>query len=71
MAVHTATQYESDPTPPLWTIDDVARRLAISRDSVYRLVRSGALSPLRVGERLRFRPEEIEQYLERRREKAP
>ena len=70
MAGHHAPQYGRRPTAPLplWTIDDVAQRLAISRDGVYRLVRAGALSPSRVGERLRFRPEEIEDYLERRRE---
>jgi excisionase family DNA binding protein len=70
MTVHEATPYVGDTTDPtrLLTVSDVAHRLAISRDSVYRFVRSGALSPLRVGERLRFRPEEIEEYLERNRE---
>jgi excisionase family DNA binding protein len=68
MTVHTAPPYEGLRTPPLLTINDVAHQLAISRDSVYRLVRSGSLIPSRVGERLRFRPEDIEAYLERRRE---
>jgi excisionase family DNA binding protein len=38
---------------------------------VYRLVRSGALTPLRVGERLRFRVGDLEDYLERGREQGP
>jgi excisionase family DNA binding protein len=71
MTVHTKSPYGDRPTAPLLTINDVARQLAISRDSVYRLVGSGALTPFRVGERLRFRQEDIEAYLERRREPAP
>jgi len=65
MDVHTATRYRGPTTAPLLTINDVAHQLAISRDSVYRLVRSGALPSLRVGERLRFRPSDIEAYLAR------
>jgi excisionase family DNA binding protein len=67
MSVHTKPEYGGAKTP-LLTINDVAHQLAISRDSVYRLIRSGAFSPIRVGERLRFRQEDIEDYLERRRE---
>ena len=70
MTVHTAPPYKG-LTTPLLTINDVAHQLAISRDSVYRLIRSGALTPFRVGERLRFSQEEIEAYLERRREPVP
>lgn len=47
------------------SVNEVARFLSISRDSVYRLVRSGALPAVKVGERLRFRPEEIDRYLDR------
>jgi excisionase family DNA binding protein len=47
------------------SVNEVATFLAISRDSVYRLVRSGALPAVKVGERLRFRPEAIEAYLDR------
>lgn len=67
MSSHSATQYGDERTEPvrLLTINDVAFRLAISRDSVYRLVRSGALRPLRVGERLRFREQDIDSYLNR------
>jgi excisionase family DNA binding protein len=71
MTSHTETRYRGTPTAPLLTINDVAHQLAISRDSVYRLLRSGTLPALRVGERLRFRPSDIEAYLERGRVKAP
>jgi excisionase family DNA binding protein len=47
------------------TVNDVAFALSISRDSVYRLVRAGDLRGRRVGQRLRFRPAEIEAYVER------
>ena len=63
MARHDRTSY-AEPRP-LLTVNDFARQLAISRDSVYRLINSGALTTVRVGERLRFRPEQIEEYLER------
>jgi excisionase family DNA binding protein len=67
MPVHSATEYGDARMEPLrlLTINDVAYSLAISRDSVYRLVRSGSLSPIRVGERLRFRREDIDAYLNR------
>jgi excisionase family DNA binding protein len=71
MPTHEATGYGARPTERLLTINDVADRLAISRDTVYRLVRSGALTPLRVGERLRFRVGDLEDYLERGREQGP
>jgi excisionase family DNA binding protein len=51
----------------LYTVDDVAALLAVSRKTVYRLTRRGELVPSRVGERLRFRPSEIDDYLERNR----
>jgi putative molybdopterin biosynthesis protein len=66
MSVHKPTAYGS-PRSALLTVNAVAELLAISRDSVYRLVRQGELVPYRVGERLRFRPEEIDAYLERSR----
>jgi excisionase family DNA binding protein len=67
MAGHRTTRYSGGLTAPrpLLTVNDVALTLAISRDSVYRLVRQGALNPVRVGERLRFRQSDIDAYLDR------
>jgi excisionase family DNA binding protein len=53
------------------TVDDAASYLRISRRQVYKLVRTSELRSVRVGERLRFRPVEVERYLERDRESAP
>ena len=43
----------------------VAQLLGIGRTTVYRLVNTGELRAVRVGERLRFRPEDVDAYLER------
>jgi excisionase family DNA binding protein len=52
---------------PLLTINDTCAWLAICRHTLYNLVRRGELEPLRVGERLRFEPNEIRDYLRRNR----
>jgi excisionase family DNA binding protein len=60
--------YAADQLEQLLTIADVARVLGISRGSVYTLMRSGELVPIRVGERARFEPADVRAYLERHRE---
>jgi excisionase family DNA binding protein len=49
----------------LLTLTETAEVLAIPRTGIYRLVNAGELSPVRVGRRLRFRPEHLEEYLQR------
>ena len=39
--------------------------LKVSRGTVYKLVNRGELPAVRVGERLRFRPADVDRYLER------
>jgi excisionase family DNA binding protein len=51
--------------PELLTVADLARNLGVSRWTVYRLVRSGDIKAVRVGERIRFRPADVDAYLER------
>ncbi len=62
MMSHNGTAYEQRMTTPqpLLTVDQAARFLGVSRRQVYRLVRSGELKPLRVGQRLRFRVRDLE-----------
>jgi len=55
----------------LRTIDGLAAYLGISRTGVYRLVASGDLKAVRVGKRMRFRPEDIAAYLERDEKESP
>lgn len=64
MARHESTVYDA-LRPALLTVNDVARLLSVSRDTVYKLVNAGDLRAVRVSERLRFRPEDVEHYLER------
>ena len=61
------TRHESTadaPPEPLLSINDVCRWLAVGRDTVYALVWRGELEPVRVGERNRFLPAEVRDYLE-------
>jgi len=55
----------------LLTINDVARLLVVSRAKVYELMSTGALVPIRVGERARFDPADVRAYLKRHREATP
>jgi len=57
--------YESQRSA-LLSVDEVGEFLGISRSGVYRLVRSGEVPSYRVGERLRFRQEEIDTYVDQR-----
>jgi excisionase family DNA binding protein len=56
---------------PLLTIDRGCEWLQISRQTMYRLIARGELSPVRVGERLRLVPKDVRDYLERNRESSP
>jgi excisionase family DNA binding protein len=49
----------------LLTVNELARHLGISKWTVYRLVRDGEIRAVRVGERIRFRPADVDAYLER------
>jgi excisionase family DNA binding protein len=54
--------------PRFLSVNEVAAVLGVSRKTVYRLVNRGALSPVRVGSRMRFRLSELDEHLERSRE---
>jgi excisionase family DNA binding protein len=60
-----------DVLAPLLSINEVAELLGISRPTVYALIRRGELIPIRVGERLRFDPADVRNYLDRHRETDP
>lgn len=46
-------------------VEEVARRLRCSKWTVYRMVREGRLAAVRVGRRLLFRQEAVEELLAR------
>ncbi len=50
-------------TPRLRTPKEIAERLGVGRETIYRLVERGQLQAVRVGSLLRFRDEDVEAYL--------
>jgi len=63
MSTHQA-EVNPRPRTSLRTVDELAADLRVSRWTVYKLVRDGHLRAVHVGERLRFRDEDVERYLE-------
>jgi hypothetical protein len=65
---HTSRQFQRNIAAfqALYTVEDLQTRLRMSRSGIHRLVRSGALEPVRLDRRLRFRPEDIERLLAER-----
>ena len=61
---------ESDPrltfTGKFLTVGEVARHLRVSNMTVYRLVKSGQLSAVRIGRGYRIREDDVHRYLEQR-----
>lgn len=55
-----SARYDDDRMPRLVDVNTTAKVLGISRSQVYVLVKTGKLSPVRVGARLRFRLDELE-----------
>jgi excisionase family DNA binding protein len=66
MSTHKVTGYGGERFP-LLSVNDLAQQLKVSRAAIYRMVRRGELRPFRVGTRLRFDPDEIDELLERSR----
>ena len=71
MDCHEPRGYPPTRPEPLLTIDQLASVLAVSRPTVFRLLRRGELNAIRIGNRRRFRLEDVEAYIERNREPNP
>jgi excisionase family DNA binding protein len=56
---------------PVLSVNEAAHVLGVERSTIYRLLHTGELEAVRVGKRKRFRPEDLDAYLERGREPAP
>jgi excisionase family DNA binding protein len=56
---------------PSLTIRDVSDALNVSRATIYRLMETGELEPVRIRSRTRFEPEVVRGYIERNREAGP
>jgi excisionase family DNA binding protein len=69
---HLVTQrYDPHRISPVLSINEAADVLGIARATLYRLLRTGELQSVRVGKRRKFRPEDLDAYLERNREALP
>lgn len=53
----------SGPMPPLYTVTEVANYLHVSRSTVYRLIEDGSLRGTRIGQALRFTPDNIRELI--------
>jgi excisionase family DNA binding protein len=49
----------------LYTLPEVQEALSLGRSKIYELIGTGDLKPLRVGRAVRFRAQEIEEFVER------
>ena len=54
---------ESELIEPLLTVGEVAQLMRVSNMTVYRLIKSGQLSAIRVGKNYRIRRTDIDRYL--------
>ena len=50
-------------TRPLLTIEDVMKRLRVSRSMAYKLTESGALRCIRIGRSVRVRPADLDRFI--------
>ena len=55
-----------DFSEPLLTVGEVAQLMRVSNMTVYRLIKSGQLSAIRVGKNYRLRRVDINRYLDER-----
>ena len=56
--------------PVIWTVDDVAEYLRMSRSKVYRLVREQSIPGVRIGKAWRFRKDLLDAWLSERAEQS-
>lgn len=54
---------------PIFTLDDLATYLRVSKSTLYKLVQEGKVPGHKVGKHWRFRRETIDQWLDENREK--
>lgn len=57
-------------THPLFTVTTLCEHLAISRATLYRLIKRGEIEPLRIGSLTRFTEIEVSRYITRQQKQA-
>lgn len=58
-----ASQLRGVPSANLWTADDLAAYLSLSRRAVYALVAGSTVPHIRIGARLRFQPQSVQAWV--------
>jgi excisionase family DNA binding protein len=53
----------SDPQRRAWTVNSAARRISLSRSTIYKLMDQGLLASVKVGGRRLIRDEELEKLI--------
>lgn len=64
---HESSGLERTLLEPLLTVGEVCELFGVSKPTLYRVIRAGGLVPVRVGQRSRFRPQDVRAYLDRNR----
>ena len=62
---------EAHPTPLLVNLADAAKMLAVSRTTLYQLIWSEELVPIRIGRSVRFSVAQLEQFVASRTAPGP
>ena len=57
-------------TQPLFTVSTLCEHLAISRASLYRLIKKGRLEPLYIGSSTRFTQKEVDRFITHQQKQA-
>ena len=58
-----SSRLDSEPDSNLWTVDDLALYLRLTRRAVYALVASTDVPRVRIGVRLRFLPQAVQEWV--------
>ena len=61
-----STSAATAPRPLLVTVEQAGEMLALSRSSIYQLIWSEQLVPLRIGRSVRFTVDQVEQFVANR-----
>lgn len=56
--------------PDLWTVEEVATGLRVTRATMYRIVASGAIETVKVGGQIRIRGSAVTEYISRNTRRA-
>jgi excisionase family DNA binding protein len=69
-AQNPSTQFRGHFDAPLFTVTTLCEYLAISRATLYRLIKRGEIEPVRIGSLTRFTENEVNRYITRQQKQA-